>query len=231
MTTSSPDAAPGASPNEPAAPPVAWRLQWVRTVVLIVVLCFAAGVLGWIIGRPSDPTFNDVDIGFLADMTEHHSGAINLAFEYLPNAEDGTLSSMAREIIVDQSQEVGFMNSLLGDVDDTSTVGDGVSMDWMGEAVASADMPGLATQADFDRLAGESGITADDDFSRLMIEHHASGVAMAEYAAAHGENEAVRRLARAMAKVQRFEINEMNLRRVALGLPEVDVSGTHTGGH
>jgi uncharacterized protein (DUF305 family) len=226
-TTSTPDA----EHVEPVPPPVAWRLPWLRTVVLIVVLCFAAGVVGWIIARPSDPTFNDVDVGFLADMTEHHSGAINLAFAYLPRAEDGTLSSMAREIVVDQSQEVGYMNGLLADVDDTSTVGDGVSMDWMGETVASADMPGLASQADYDRLEGESGITADDDFSRMMIEHHAAGVAMADYAAEHGENEAVRRLARAMAKAQRFEIEEMNLRRVALGLPEVEASAGHGGGH
>jgi uncharacterized protein (DUF305 family) len=230
MTITSPSES---EPTESVPQPVAWRLPWVRTIVLIVVLCFAAGVVGWIIARPSDPTFNDVDVGFLADMTEHHSGAINLGFEYLPNAEDGTLASFAREIILDQSQEIGYMNALLADVDDTSTVGDGVSMDWMGETVATADMPGLASQADFDRLAGELGITADDDFSRLMIEHHAAGVAMAEYAAEHGENAAVRRLARAMVKLQRFEIHEMNLRRVAIGLPEVevDVSATHSGGH
>jgi len=228
MTTTTP---PDGEPTEPA--PVAWRLPWVRTIVLIAVLCFVAGVVGWLIGRPSDPTFDDVDVGFLADMTEHHSGAINLAFEYLPNAEDATLASMAREIVVDQSQEVGTMNTLLADADDTSTVGDGISMDWMGEAVPTAEMPGLASQEDFERLAGESGITADDDFSRLMIEHHAAGVVMAEHAAEHGENPAVRRLARAMAKVQRFEIAEMNLRRVALGLPEVqvDLSAPPSGGH
>jgi uncharacterized protein (DUF305 family) len=227
-TTTTPTEADDADDAAPA--PVTWRLPWVRTMVLIVVLCFAAGVVGWIIGQPSDPTSNDVDVGFLADMSEHHQGAINLAFEYLPHAEDPTLAGMAREIVVDQSQEIGFMNGLLGDVDDTSTVGDGVSMDWMGESVPTSEMPGLASKADFDRLATESGITADDDFSRLMIEHHAAGVAMAEYAAEHGENETVRTLARKMAKAQRFEIGEMNLRRVALGLGKVDASTSHSSG-
>ncbi len=228
-TTTTPPEADDADDTAPE--PVRWRLPWVRTIVLIVVLCFGAGVVGWIIGQPTDESSNDVDVGFLADMIEHHSGAINLGFTYLPNASDPTIESMAREIIVDQSQEVGFMNTLLAGVDDTSTVGDGVSMDWMGETVPSSEMPGLATKADFARLGAETGITADDDFSRLMIEHHAAGIEMADYAAEHGENEKVRRLARAMAKAQRFEIHEMNLRRVALGLPAVEVASSGHGSH
>ena len=48
-----------------------------------------------------------------------------------------------------------------------------------------------------------------------MIRHHAGGIGMAEYAAEHGENAGVRNLARTMAKVQRTEISEMNVRRVA----------------
>jgi hypothetical protein len=44
---------------------------------------------------------------------------------------------------------------------------------------------------------------------------------MAEYAAEHGESAGVRSLAATMAQVQRTEINEINTRRVALGLPPV----------
>jgi uncharacterized protein (DUF305 family) len=202
-------------------PPVAWRLPWVRTVVLIVVVAFVAGVIGWFIGRPADPSFNNVDVGFLADMTEHHSGAITLGFAYLPKNGDGVLSSMARSIVTDQSQEIGTMNGLLDKDSDPATVGDGISMDWMGHTVASADMPGLATKADYARLASESGVAADEDFSRLMINHHEAGAEMADDAARFGSNDKVRALARAMAKVQRFEISEMNLRRQKLGLAVV----------
>jgi uncharacterized protein (DUF305 family) len=205
----------------PASPPVAWRLPWVRTVVLIAVVAFIAGVLGWFIGKPADASFNSVDVGFLADMTEHHSGAITLAFAYLPKNGDAVLSSMARDIITDQSQEIGTMNGLVAKVDDASTVGDGISMDWMGHTVASADMPGLATNADYARLASESGAAADDDFSRLMINHHEAGAEMADDAARFGSNDKVRALARSMAKVQRFEISEMNLRREKLGFAVV----------
>src|SRR5574341_1155526 len=111
----------GAGPSEP----MPWRLPWVRTVVLIAVVGFACGVVGWLIGRPSDPSFDAVDVGFLADMTEHHSGALTLGFAYLPRGEDPTLTSLAREIITDQAQEIGTMNGLIAEADDQATVGDG----------------------------------------------------------------------------------------------------------
>jgi uncharacterized protein (DUF305 family) len=210
-------------PDEPERPePVPWRLPWVRTVVLIAVIGFVCGIVGWLIGRPSEPSFSAVDVGFLADMTEHHSGALTLGFSYLPRGEDPTLTSMAREIITEQAQEIGTMNGLVAEADDTSTVGDGIAMDWMGQAVPSRSMPGLASEADYARLETETGLVADDDFSRLMILHHDAGAEMAEHAAEHGSNETVRALARAMAKTQRFEIAEMNLRRETLGLPVVD---------
>ena len=75
-------------------------------------------------------------------------------------------------------------------------------------------MPGLATKADYARLATEQGLPADIDFSKLMINHHEAGIEMADYAAANGSNGAVRELARKMAKTQRFEIHEMNLASV-----------------
>lgn len=221
-TVDEPEAtAPDTGPP-PAPAPVPWRMPWVRTVVLIAVVGFACGVVGYLIGRPADPSFSEVDVGFLADMTDHHSGALTLGFAYLPQGEDGTLTSMAREIIAEQSQEIGTMNGLLADAGDEETVGDGTAMDWMGHAVPSRSMPGLATQADYDRLATETGLTADDDFSKLMIFHHDAGAEMAEFAAEHGSNDTVRALARQMAKTQRFEIAEMNLRREALGLPVVE---------
>ena len=95
-------------------------------------------------------------------------------------------------------------------------------MEWMGEPMQPDEMPGMATAADYDELRAATGLTADEVFTRLMIRHHAAGVAMARRAAADGENPRVRRLARTMATVQETEIAEMNRRRVALGLATVD---------
>ncbi len=57
-----------------------------------------------------------------------------------------------------------------------------------------------------------------------MIRHHAGGIAMARYAAEHGDHPGVRAFAANMAKVQRTEINEINNRRVKIGLPPVPQS-------
>jgi uncharacterized protein (DUF305 family) len=208
---------PAAAPTPTRRPPIPFS----RFVVGGLVLVFLAGIVGWWIAQPTDESFSDVDSGFLADMTDHHQGAINLGFAYLHNEHDLAIGNMARQVITDQSQEVGLMNTLLGDAGDPATIGDGIAMDWMGDAVPSSEMPGLATQAQFDELRAATGIEADDLYTRLMIEHHAAGVAMAEYAAAEGDNERVRRFARGIAEVQREEITDMNLRREKLGLEPV----------
>jgi uncharacterized protein (DUF305 family) len=225
MATEVLHAAGEAPPKPPTRRPIEWPFSWVRTVALILVLCFVAGVIGWRLGRPSSPSFNNVDVGFLDDMTQHHNGAIVLAFAYLERGNDPTLTSMAHEIIVDQSQEISVMSQLLARAGNPSTVGDGISMDWMGHSVVSARMPGLATEADYAKLRVADPAEAADQFSRLMIRHHKAGIEMADYAARFGQNSDVRRLARAMAKAQRFEIYEMNLRRVALGLQAVHPPG------
>ena len=221
------------SPNAPSTETGDARpaLPFGRVVAGGIVLLFLAGLLGWFIAQPSDESFSSVDAGFLADMTDHHQGAINLGFAYLRNENDLAIGNMARNIVTDQSQEIGIMNSLLTDAGDPATIGDGLAMDWMGDPVPSGEMPGLATQAEFDELRAASGLNADDRFTRLMIRHHAAGVTMAEFAATQGENERSRRFARGIAGVQRGEIVDMNLRRTALGLapiePDFSVSHSH----
>jgi uncharacterized protein (DUF305 family) len=208
--------APGRSPGHHYGP-----ARW-QVVVVVIVLCFLAGLLGWWLNDPDDPSFNSVDVGFLADMETHHNGAINLSFDYLDRSHDPVVKHFAQEIISSQTQELAVMNSYLNQAGGANAIaGDDVAMEWMGHPVAPSAMPGIPTKDERAELDASSGLAADDVFTRLMIRHHAGGIAMAEYAAAHGEHSGVRRLAATMAKVQRTEIDEMNARRVALGLPRV----------
>ena len=218
--------------NDDADRETAWPLGLWRTVALIAAIAFLAGVIGWRIGQPSNGSFNEVDAGFLADMSTHHEGALALGFAYLPHQNDATVTHFAREIIRDQSIEINAMTVLLADAGDAAeaVLDDDIAMDWMGESFAPLEMPGLATEAEFEELEAASGVDADELFTRLMIVHHAAGAAMADYEAKHGENDTVRKLARAMARIQRIEIGELNRRRVALGLEEVDPDdGGHSG--
>lgn len=199
-------------------------------VVVVVGLCLLSGMIGWWLGQPGDESFSAVDTGFLSDMTLHHQGAIQMSFEYLSNENDSLVGHFAREIITSQSQEVAQMNNLLVDAGSPANATDDVSMDWMGMGTPAAEMPGMASEADFERLRAARGIDADDQFTELMIRHHDAGATMAAYAARRGRNERVRRAAAGMAAVQRREIVEMNQRRVQLGLAPVElVSGSHRG--
>jgi uncharacterized protein (DUF305 family) len=209
--------------DAPAPPPRLHRgpAAW-QVVVVVVALCFLAGLFGWWLNEPEHDSFNSVDVGFLNDMETHHNGAINLSFDYLDRSHDPVVKHFAQEIISSQSQELAAMNTYLNQAGGADAVGDtDVAMAWMGHPVAPTDMPGMPTKAERAELDAAQGLTADDVFTRLMIRHHAGGIAMAEYAAAHGEHPGVRKFAATMAAVQRTEIDEMNARRVALGLSPV----------
>lgn len=195
--------------------------RW-QVVVVVIALCFLAGVAGWWLNQPDTESFNGVDTGFLTDMETHHNGAINMSFDYLDRSHDPVVKHFAQEIISSQSQELAAMNSYLNQAGGANVTGNGsVAMAWMGHPVRPADMPGMPTKAELAQLDESHGLAADDLFTHLMIRHHAGGIGMAEYAAAHGEHSGVRNLAATMAKVQRTEIDEINTRRVALGLAPV----------
>jgi uncharacterized protein (DUF305 family) len=148
-----------------------------------------------------------------------------MSFDYLDRSHDPVVKHFAQEIISSQSQELAAMNSYLNQAGGADVIGDGsVAMAWMDHPVRPADMPGMPTRAELAELSEASGLDADDLFTHLMIRHHAGGVAMAKYAAEHGEHSGVRALAASMAKVQGTEIDEMNNRRVALGLAPIPQS-------
>ena len=185
----------------------------------IVVMVLVVGAVGGWMARTylpaSHPGRDSVDVGFLNDMSTHHQQAIQMGLTYQQRGTDPLLGQMAREIVVSQAAEIGAMNQILeawGEHDPPEQ-----SMAWMGHAAPSSAMPGMATPAELAGLAKLSGRALDDEFSRLMIAHHAGGLAMAEYAAAHASDASVRRRAKAMAEGQQSEILELNKRRSRAG--------------
>ena len=57
----------------------------------------------------------DVDRDFVAMMTPHHQGAIDMAVAELRYGRDERLKRIAQEIIVEQQQEIAAMKLALGD--------------------------------------------------------------------------------------------------------------------
>jgi uncharacterized protein (DUF305 family) len=194
-----------------------WWQHPTNIVTMIVASLLIAGMVGWMLGDArSRPSYNAVDVGFLQDMRIHHEQAVYMSFVYreLPDTSVG-LEIVAGSIIMGQNQDIGRMVQLLRDFGEPEAGSlTEPRMNWMGMSVAADQMPGLASDADLDRLSEASGDEADQLFAELMIAHHEAGVHMAEHAADNADNDEVVAMATSMARSQSEEISEI---RQALG--------------
>ena len=75
------------------------------------------------------------------------------------------------------------MLQLLAEMDAPAVADDGQAMAWMGHAMDSSEMPGMATEEQLDELASAEGAAADELFVELMSAHHQGGIDMATEAA------------------------------------------------
>ena len=184
------------------------KLNLGALAVAIAVLC---GALGWVVGNNrAIPDPNPVDIGFLQDMRTHHEQAVNLGLFYLSLQDTNPdMRTIAREIVFGQSIEIGRMIELLRIYGATEANESDVAMTWMNEPTPNDRMPGLASDADIDKLLASRGNEADTLFADLMIAHHQGGIHMAQYAQDHAHEIEVRRFANGMITGQTGEIDEL----------------------
>ncbi|MET0908406.1 MAG: DUF305 domain-containing protein [Ilumatobacteraceae bacterium] len=188
-----------------------WWQRPSNIVILVVTGALIAGMIGWLIAdSTNDVGSSEVDVGFLQDMSEHHRQAVDMSFSFLNRPDtDPRLQTVARSIIFEQSVEVGLMLQLLAEMDAPAVADDGQAMAWMGHAMDSSEMPGMATEAELDELASAEGAAADELFVELMSAHHQGGIDMATEAAGRADNGDVRRFADSWARNQQAEIVEL----------------------
>jgi uncharacterized protein (DUF305 family) len=188
----------------------------------VALLALGVGLASWWHNREATP--GAVDIGFYDDMSTHHLQAIRMANIYLENGDNDDLTARAEEIAYFQSGDVREMQNALADWNEDGTPD--TAMEWMGAPVPQDAQPGMATPQQIAALEAARGLELDDLFTQLMIEHHAGGIHMAQYAQEHARLGEVRDLARAMAANQEMEIGELNHVRQDLGLPLFEPTGT-----
>jgi uncharacterized protein (DUF305 family) len=182
---------------------------WLHLLVVVVVAAGGFGV-GAFTGRAAVPTTaataaspaGHVDIGFCQDMAVHHSQAVLMAEDALSHSTTPSVLLMAREILTTQAQERGTMAGWLT-LWNSPQLPSGPPMTWMSASAmvsvpTMTSMPGMATQADIDRLGRATGKRFDILFLQLMIRHHDGGIIMAADARDHASLPAVRALAGAM---------------------------------
>jgi uncharacterized protein (DUF305 family) len=203
-----------ASTDEAPLPWTGWKVA-----VVVVVALDVGGLAGAVLGdRLGTPAADSVDVGFLQDMRSHHQQAVEIANLAAVAAGDPTVRDFAREVLVFQQYEVGYMEGLLEEwghfpVDPTRE-----AMVWMGMPTPVEQMPGMQPTERIDRLAASTGAEADALFLQMMTEHHRGGVHMASDAAQRAGDPRVRDLAERMARAQRAEIAEYRMLADRLGV-------------
>jgi uncharacterized protein (DUF305 family) len=188
-----------------------WWQHPLNILTIVITAALLAGMVGWMIGDSnSELAHNEVDTGFLQDMREHHEQAVYMSFIYnsLPDTDSG-LRTVATSIIMGQNQDIGRMVQMLRMFGELEANEGETSMAWMGMPVERGQMPGMASDADLDKLATLSGREADEFFVQLMKAHHEGGIHMAEYASGNAKNAEVRAMAAAITTSQQEEIAEM----------------------
>lgn len=189
----------------------------------LVLLIAAAAALAWQ-GRALQAARAEapgpIDIGFAQAMGRHHQQAIAMAHLVL-DGRPTSLAWLARPIADAQLLELGQMQGWLRLWDQPLAPPDR-AMPWMRLGRAPPDaalaqyllecerspagMPGLASDADLQRLRTLEGRPRDALFLQLMQAHHAGGMPMARFAAREAALAPVRRLAAQVVREQSEEL-------------------------
>jgi uncharacterized protein (DUF305 family) len=144
----------------------------------------------------------DYDRYYIANMMAHHEGAVDMAKLALTSAKHQELKDMANEIVTAQTKEINNMMAWQKAWNYPSSSGemmeDHSAMGMMGE------MENM-TEA----LKGLSGDEFDKKFIELMIEHHASAVAMSKPGLKNAYHQEVKDLVKAVIDTQSKEIEQM----------------------
>ena len=144
----------------------------------------------------------DYDRMFIANMIEHHKGAVDMAKLAQTNAKHQELKDMANDIITAQTKEITDMESWQKQWGYPASSGE-MMMDHSAMGMM-ADM-GQMTES----LKGLSGDAFDKAFLSSMIQHHQSAINMANPGQTNAQHEEVKALTKAIVDAQSKEIAQM----------------------
>lgn len=197
-----------------------WAEVGAPLLAAIAVTALVLGtLLGWLVFADRSPSDTGADAGFARDMSEHHAQAVEMSLLALERTEDLEIRTLAYDIATSQGNQLGQMEAWLRQWE-LPMARSGDRMAWMdghdhaaateaSVAEGGAPMPGMATDAEMERLRAAQGQEADVLFLQLMTSHHLGGVDMAQAAVTRASDAEVLRLASAMATAQASEIELM----------------------
>ena len=170
------------------------RLRWLGFVLILLLAGFAAG---WLI-RGSTPREGSPEVTFARDMSAHHDQAVEMALILRDRTQNEALRALTLDIMLTQQGQRGQMEGWLAAWGRPLSKGTPMA--------GHAEMMGMASQQDVNRLQSLPVGAAEQLFLELMIRHHQGGVTMAQQALEQTRRPEVARLASAIVRSQASEI-------------------------
>ncbi|WNZ12150.1 DUF305 domain-containing protein [Streptomyces sp. 11x1] len=178
----------------------------------------AAGAITYAVADGDDsglkaPSADSADAGFARDMAVHHQQAVEMSYIVRDRTDDEEVRRLAYDIAQTQANQRGMMIGWL-DLWGLPKVSSEQPMAWMGMGdMASGEdgslMPGMATDAEMEKLGKLNGKQAEVFFLQLMTDHHKGGVHMAEGCVSKCTVDVEKKLAQGMVNAQESEISLM----------------------
>jgi uncharacterized protein (DUF305 family) len=196
-----------------------YRALLIMLAVAVVAAAFgAAGVWALRADDPAPQPMNEVDVGFLRDMLDHHEQALLIANLYLDERPDSGAAPYAREVLLYQQREIEWMEGWLAEENYAVGEPDRLAMQWMDEPVPVSEMPGMQSQDRLDKLDAATGEDADRLFFQIMADHHLGAIHMGDHAKLNGARQEIMDFAATVSRNQVTEIAEYRAAYKRLGL-------------
>ncbi|MEI6481303.1 MAG: DUF305 domain-containing protein [Candidatus Saccharibacteria bacterium] len=145
---------------------------------------------------------DDYDRMFVANMIEHHKGAVDMAKLALTSASRSEIKTLATAIISDQTSEINNMTTWQKDWGYPSSSGE-MMMDHSSMGMMDSN-DGMMKE-----LNGKTGEAFDKAFLEQMIMHHQSAINMAAPGASNAKHQEIKDLTAAIISAQTKEITQM----------------------
>ncbi|MEX1655465.1 DUF305 domain-containing protein [Streptomyces pseudovenezuelae] len=149
--------------------------------------------------RADDDTPNSADVSYARMMIAHHAQAMELTELAPQRAASVKLKALAERISAAQGPEIDAMRAWLKEYGQSEK----------SDAHAHARMPGMATEAQLEKLRAAKGKAFDELFLTLMITHHEGAITMATDVKGQGNNIRIEEMADDVVAQQTSEINRM----------------------
>lgn len=147
-------------------------------------------------------TFNNADVAFASEMKAHHVQALEMVDLADGRPVSDEFSTLALQIKEAQTPEIEKMDGWF-------EVWGAPSDSMGGMDMGSHSMPGMMSDDAMGDLESASDSDFEDEWLRLMIEHHEGAVVMAQTELAKGKDGQALALAQEIIDSQSIEIDQM----------------------